>query len=198
MSIWFLRRKKRRTKGTINCYVTEKAKIKEMETEVIVEKIKDALEKSVKKEIVFLCVGTDRSTGDSLGPLVGTMLKEKTIPYDVYGTLEQPVHALNLEEMIRNIYKKYENPLIFGIDACLGEKQRIGLILFEEEPFIPGKALNKGFSEVGDVHLRAIVNYLDPLSPAQTLNNTRLYTVINLAKTITDIICLSIQSKRIE
>ena len=27
--------------------------------------------------IVFVCIGTDRSTGDSLGPLVGTLLKEK-------------------------------------------------------------------------------------------------------------------------
>ena len=28
-----------------------------------------------KRVIIFLCIGTDRSTGDSLGPLVGYKLK---------------------------------------------------------------------------------------------------------------------------
>lgn len=199
MSTWFFwQRKKRRTQEGVDCYITEKDKIEETEIEIVAEKIKEVLEKSSKKEIIFLCVGTDRSTGDSLGPFVGTMLKEEKIPYPVYGTLKEPVHALNLKDVLQEIQQKYEDPLVFGIDACLGEKQRIGLILFREEPFIPGKALNRGFSEVGNIHLRAIVNYLDPLSPAQALNNTRLYTVINLAKTMTKIICMSIQNKRIE
>ena len=29
--------------------------------------------------VVFLCIGTDRSTGDSLGPLIGYKLKEKRL-----------------------------------------------------------------------------------------------------------------------
>ena len=28
------------------------------------------------RPIVFVCIGTDRSTGDSLGPLVGTLIEE--------------------------------------------------------------------------------------------------------------------------
>ena len=27
------------------------------------------------RDIIFLCIGTDRSTGDSLGPLIGYKLK---------------------------------------------------------------------------------------------------------------------------
>ena len=29
------------------------------------------------RPVVIVCIGTDRSTGDSLGPLVGTFLKKK-------------------------------------------------------------------------------------------------------------------------
>ena len=51
------------------------------------------------RPIVFVCIGTDRSTGDSLGPLIGTLLVEKNIhPFHVYGSLENPIHALNLAE----------------------------------------------------------------------------------------------------
>ena len=48
-----------------------------------------------KSEIVFLCIGTDRSTGDSLGPLIGYKLKEKGIRNArIMGTLDHPVHAM--------------------------------------------------------------------------------------------------------
>ena len=62
------------------------------------EMILEELERG-KKGVVFLCIGTDRSTGDSLGPLIGYKLKgkeEADIP--VFGTLERPVHAMNLDD----------------------------------------------------------------------------------------------------
>ena len=33
--------------------------------------LREELEKSGKRRVLFLCIGTDRSTGDSLGPLIG-------------------------------------------------------------------------------------------------------------------------------
>ncbi|MFD2881867.1 DUF1256 domain-containing protein [Paenibacillus rhizoplanae] len=57
--------------------------------------------------IVIICVGTDRSTGDSLGPLVGTTLARFRSPlFHLYGTLEEPVHAINLEETLTLVYQK--------------------------------------------------------------------------------------------
>ena len=48
-------------------------------------------------EIVFLCIGSDRVTGDCLGPYVGYRLSQHQLPgIFVYGTLNQPVHAVNL------------------------------------------------------------------------------------------------------
>ncbi|MDI3279813.1 MAG: DUF1256 domain-containing protein, partial [Bacillota bacterium] len=51
------------------------------------------------RELVTLCIGTDRSTGDALGPLTGSKLLERGKDVLlVYGTLDQPVHAANLGE----------------------------------------------------------------------------------------------------
>ncbi|TDL65191.1 spore protease YyaC [Rhodococcus qingshengii] len=160
---------------------------KESEIERISTLLKEVLCET-SKEIVFLCVGTDRSTGDALGPLVGTMLKEKNIPFPVYGTLEQPVHALNIKKVIKDIHQRYEEPFIFGIDACLGDEGKIGSVFIKEGAFIPGNAVNNVLPSVGNYHLKAIVNYLDPISPVQSLNSTRLYTVKTLAEIVTEII----------
>ena len=50
---------------------------------------------SGRRQVVFLCIGTDRSTGDSLGPLIGSKLAaEVTGDVTVIGTLEHPVHRM--------------------------------------------------------------------------------------------------------
>ncbi|MBD1381088.1 spore protease YyaC [Bacillus sp. IB182487] len=153
-------------------------------------KIKEIIQQSLleNKDIVFLCIGSDRYVGDSLGPLVGTMLKESQLPYRVYGTLEEPVHAFNLKGILKEINKQFKKPLIFSIDACLGDKNQVGYVIFKEGPLAPGKALQKILPEVGDYHFKGIVNYIDPLPSSQFLNDTRLYTVMNLAKVIFKVI----------
>ncbi|GLB60513.1 spore protease YyaC [Cytobacillus sp. NCCP-133] len=164
---------------------------KETTEEAEVEKMVSKLEKifySTSREIVILCVGSDRSTGDSLGPLVGKILKEKNISYPVYGTLKEPVHALNIKKVLKKIKETHHNPFIFGIDACLGDERQIGYILMREGSFIPGNAVNSILPSVGDYHLKAIVNALDPLSPVHSLNSTRLFTVLKLAEIIGEII----------
>jgi putative sporulation protein YyaC len=140
------------------------------------------------EEIIFLCIGSDLSVGDSLGPLVGTMLKEHQVPCRVYGTLEKPVHAFNLKETLKEIKKEFKKPLIFSVDACLGNQNQVGYVFLKEGPLVPGKALKKVLPEVGDYHIIGMVNYIDPLPAMQFLNDTRLYTVMNLAKTIVKII----------
>lgn len=74
-------------------------------------------------ELVFLCIGTDRVTGDCLGPFVGQKLSSCSTPdFTVYGTLFQPVHALNLTAMYSFIRKRHPEALIVAIDASLGQK----------------------------------------------------------------------------
>lgn len=60
-------------------------------------------------------------TGDSLGPLVGGELFRRKAPgIYVYGTLEHPVHALNLEEHLADLALWHPRALVIAVDASLG------------------------------------------------------------------------------
>jgi putative sporulation protein YyaC len=191
MKMWSFISKRKKKDRIESSNVMSLQSTKEAEIEKISYTLKEVLCQT-SNEIVFLCVGSDRSTGDSLGPLVGTMLKERNIPFPVYGTLEQPVHALNLKKVIKDIHKTYKEPFIFGIDACLGDEGKIGSVFIKEGAFIPGNAVNNVLPSVGNYHLKAIVNYLDPISPVQSLNSTRLYTVKVLSEIVTEIIIMAV------
>ncbi len=141
-----------------------------------------------KKEAVILCIGTDRATGDSLGPLIGYKLKNISYPnVFVYGTLDNPVHAKNLKETIDYIKQSHINPLIIAIDACLGKMEHIGYITMGEGAIKPGAGVQKNLPPVGDLFITGIVNFsgfMDML----VLQNTRLSIVMKMA----DIISLGI------
>lgn len=153
-------------------------------------KIRDVLSYEISqvlkanRPIVFLCIGTDRSTGDSLGPLVGDKLKflirNKVA---LYGNLENPVHAKNLRDTLEIINSNYNDPFIIAIDACLGNIQNVGKIMIERKPLHPGSAMNKDLPPVGDLSITGIVNISGALE-FMVLQNTRLFTVMQLAETI--------------
>ena len=136
------------------------------------------------KDIVIICVGTDRSTGDSLGPLVGDKLKF-LIRDNVflYGDLENPIHAKNLIETLDIIKSKHSSAYILAIDAALGSLENVGKVVIESKPLLPGAALNKDLPPVGDLYITGIVNSSGSLE-FMVLQNTRLYVVIKLAEAI--------------
>ncbi|WP_028400758.1 spore protease YyaC [Ectobacillus panaciterrae] len=134
--------------------------------------------------LVLVCIGTDRSTGDALGPLVGSKLCEKGIRnFRLYGTLDEPVHALNLEETLSNIQQTHERPFIVAIDACLGKSQSVGSISVGKGPSKPGAAMNKKLPAVGDMHIHGIVN-IHGFMEFFVLQNTRLNLVMKMADVI--------------
>ena len=89
---------------------------KENVVQVLSSIIKDVIDENT----VIVCIGTDRAIGDALGPLVGTMLKNSDFRYPVYGTLDNPIHALNIYESIEYIKKSHPKGNFLAIDACLG------------------------------------------------------------------------------
>ena len=136
------------------------------------------------KEIVIVCIGTDRSTGDCLGPLVGTSLsKLKSSIFHLYGTLEEPVHAMNLQATLDVIYSTHEDPYVIGIDACLGQSSSVGCIQVAAGPLRPGAGVNKELPPVGDIHLTGIVN-VGGFMEYFVLQNTRLSLVVRMADII--------------
>ena len=136
------------------------------------------------REIIFLCIGTDRSSGDSLGPLIGYKLSSiKSNKFYVYGSLENPIHSLNIETTIKKIYNIFKDPFIIAVDASLGSPKDIGKIFIEKKPIYPGAALNKLSKPIGHISIVGVVNILNK-SEFITLQNTRLYTVMMLANSI--------------
>lgn len=137
--------------------------------------------------ILFICIGTDRSTGDSLGPLVGSQLVEKNLPdnFFVFGTLEDPIHAVNLEEKLEHIEGNFKNPFVIGIDACLGQSKSVGTVQIKNGSLKPGAGVNKILPPVGNIHMTGIVN-ISGFMEFFVLQNTRLSLVMNLAKTISE------------
>lgn len=140
------------------------------------------------KEYVVVCIGTDRSTGDSLGPLTGTFLLEhKPRHLTVYGTIHEPVHATNLASYIQLIQNKHQNPFIIAIDACLGKSTSVGSIILGTGALKPGAALNKSLPPIGNIHLTGVVN-ISGYMEFSILQNTRLSVVIDMAKQIANLL----------
>ncbi|MGE5590265.1 MAG: spore protease YyaC [Bacillota bacterium] len=134
--------------------------------------------------VVVLCIGTDRSTGDSLGPLVGTFLAERPgLAAQVFGTLDSPVHAANLQEVMDWLKVKYERPLVVAVDACLGRLDSVGTVTVGEGPLRPGAGVNKSLPSVGDVHVTGVVN-VGGFMEYFVLQNTRLNLVMKMSRVI--------------
>ncbi|MFN7251981.1 MAG: spore protease YyaC [Anaerobacillus sp.] len=151
----------------------------------------DLIPKLPNKDIVIVCIGTDRSTGDSLGPLIGSKLRERKLNFfHIYGTLEDPIHAVNLEEKLSEINAKHPDSFVIGIDACLGRSTSVGFISIADGPVKPGAAVNKNLPPVGDIHITGIVN-VGGFMEYMVLQNTRLHFVIKMANKIADSILLT-------
>lgn len=152
-------------------------------TDELYARISSAFAKGAKS-LVFVCIGTDRSTGDSLGPLIGyklSGLRSKGI--HVYGNLESPVHAKNIDDIMKQVSEDCVKPFIVAIDACLGSMDHVGYVGIGEGPIKPGSGVNKELAPVGDMYVTGIVNFggfMDFL----VLQNTRLYVVMKIADLI--------------
>lgn len=146
------------------------------------------------EELVLLCIGTDRSTGDALGPIVGHKLSDSLLKYNyihLHGTLDEPVHAKNLQEKLEIIYNSLNNPFIIAIDACLGNIDRIGYIAVNKGSLKPGAGVNKNLPAIGDISITGIVNlggYMEYL----VLQNTQLSLVMKMADILVQSIKYSI------
>lgn len=138
-------------------------------------------------EIIFLCVGTDRITGDCFGPIVGTKLINLLENYNysnvnVYGSLENNLSYENINNIMKKIDDTKKSCLIV-IDAALSKKENIGKIFISNQKTILGKGLNKDKIQIGDISIKAVVakDYKIPQYNFKVLQNISLNGVITLA-----------------
>jgi len=134
--------------------------------------------------LVFCCIGTDRSTGDALGPMTGSFLTQLvSFPFQIVGTLDNPLHALNLEEIMEELKSSPDSPYIIAIDACLGNANNIGQIIVHSGPLFPGKAVKKELPPIGEVSIKAVVN-IGGFMEYNVLQSTRLNLTFEMGKVI--------------
>lgn len=147
-------------------------------------KIAFFLKDYIDSNTIIVCIGTDRCIGDCLGPVVGSMLKLKRFPLPVYGTIEEPIHALNIDKKLDEIEKLNPGKNIIGIDACLGDKKNIGEIQVRDYAVHPGKGVGKSLPDVGRTSIIGIVDSNDNKEIFNS-NNIRLDIIIKMSTVIT-------------
>lgn len=138
--------------------------------------------KKDSQTLVLVCIGTDRATGDCLGPLVGYYL-EQMLPaktYILYGNLSHPVHAANLTQTLDEIYLQFDSPYIIVIDACLGYADHVGYVTLSNSALQPGKGVNKQLPSLGHISITGIVDQYSNRNYT-TIHHTPLRQVMNLA-----------------
>lgn len=139
--------------------------------------------KAYDRDIVIMCIGSDRSTGDSLGPIIGYHLLDVRFPdVYIYGDIYNPINATNLCLSVDHINKLHDSPFIIAIDACLGTEEHVGYVTLANGPLLPGTGIKNRLPEVGNLHITGIVN--SACDGKRRLHTTRLCTVVSLASVI--------------
>lgn len=144
------------------------------------------LEEAIGRQVVLVCVGTDRSTGDAFGPIIGSKLEAVlSIPkVSIYGTLDEPVHAVNLAATLEKIQAAHRQPpFIIALDACLGKLEHVGHLILEPGPLHPGAGVKKTLPEFGDYTITGVVNVCGFMEYF-VLQNTRLGIVMRMTDAV--------------
>ncbi|GGI95073.1 hypothetical protein GCM10010885_00870 [Alicyclobacillus cellulosilyticus] len=148
-----------------------------------------------RRDVAIVCVGTDRSTGDAFGPIIGTRLQSAVLParVRVFGTLDEPVHAVNLASTLDDLRRNpLRHPFILAIDACLGRFDHVGHLIVEKGPLRPGAGVKKSLPEFGDYTLTGVVNVCGFMEYF-VLQNTRLGVVMRMTDVVVRALLESLQ-----
>ena len=120
--------------------------------------LREELRKVMTPDTVFVCIGSANVQFDTFGPLCGTFLKKKGVPY--YGDMTNPVNGVNMYDRLSEIYEKdgIKNENIIAIDACLTDNEnKINNIGYRPYNGIdPAKGVGGKFPTVGN---KSIVFY---------------------------------------
>ncbi len=152
--------------------------------------IQEEMRKRNKSDVLVLCIGTDRSTGDSLGPLIGYHLRKMRLRHiRVFGTIYRPIHAMNLRETLRILKQYYPDHLIVAVDASVGCGDRVGSVTLGRGAIKPGLGVCKQLQPVGDLFITGVVSGGGAGDPMM-LQSIRLGMVMQMAECISESICL--------
>ena len=136
-----------------------------------------------KKPSIFICIGSDLVLGDSLGPLIGTMLKNSGINSYVYGTLNYPITAKEVSCARTHLKQMHPNAISIAIDAAVGNPDDVGLVRVINKGLMPGLGVEKNLGSVGDISIIGVVASKS-LQNYNLFNMTRLNLIFKMAEKI--------------
>ena len=113
------------------------------------------------KNLVFLCIGTTKIIGDSIGPKVGDKLKKQGVNAYVYGNTQRQVTAINVDDYSKMIRQRHKDDVVVVIDSALGKLRDIGAIKVTRNGIKPGGAFDKNKERIGDIGILAVVGDAD-------------------------------------
>ena len=137
-------------------------------------------------DLVFLCIGTDKVIGDSIGPIVGSSLKEiESNTIHVFGDGGKKQHFLNIKNTLENIYSLYSNPFLITIDAALSSKKSKGEIVLEKGYIKIGKALEKSLCFYANINIKCVVGTYHKqkernIEELTFINQNEIFTIANI------------------
>lgn len=151
--------------------------------EKLTKVLKSIIEKEEPKESIYICIGTSRLIFDSLGPIVGEIIKNSDEKLKIYGLINDNIHAENFYKKIKKIKSIHKDSNIIVIDACSSNTYSIGSILIKEGSVKPGAGVGKNIEEVGNYSILGVIGlYTGKFD--KCLYNTELSFIKDLAEVI--------------
>ncbi len=109
------------------------------------------------RDIVYLCIGSANIVGDTYGPRVGSHLFRSGFR-NVYGTMKNPVNAKNIHYVWEIICRRYIDPYVIAIDACVSDSPGHNMTLRGgAQKLRPGSGVGKNLGTYGDLSIEATV-----------------------------------------
>ena len=110
-----------------------------------------------KKEILFVCIGTSKVLWDSIGPFVGSYLKQKINEKQVLGDMNKNI--CSKWDLIYN-YSKLKNKFIIAIDTAFVSEKVSEQIFISNNPLVMGLAVNKNKGIIGNISIKIAISDL--------------------------------------
>lgn len=132
------------------------------------------------EHIYVIGIGSSRVNGDSLGPFVGSLLKNNYPDcLTLLGSLQSPLDATTLVPVLSQ-HSFRTNSFIIAIDSVLGSSEEyLNSIVVKEGPIVPGVGLGNILPPIGNCSITGVVLENDP-----ALKNSLLCTDLHLIYTM--------------
>lgn len=151
--------------------------------------LQNHLSNIINNNTIFFCVGTDKFIFDCIGPLTGSILKYNIPDLNVFGTLKNPITALNLNDSYNYVINNFPNNNILVIDAAISDSKLNKTILYNE-PASPA------FGSIGKIGTHKIISYTNKKSDFNPFNNNnRLYDASKISNFIASSIINTIKGE---